>query len=73
MNNACGLNCSLKVCDLEILLKEGDVKPVELGFPCRSLWEAQAVGERMVVCLFKRGRIYLEFWEFGLSEYCKAR
>lgn len=62
LDNVCGLDCSLKSCDLEMLLQGGDVRPIEHGLPCRSLWKVQAIRARMVVCLFKRGRPYLDIW-----------
>ena len=64
-DNVCGLNCSLKSCDLEMLLQGENVQPAEHGFPCVMLWEAKVEGETMVVCLKKRGKPYLDFWDLN--------
>ena len=53
--NACGLNVSLKSCDLDKLLQGEEVQPVEHGFPCTAVWGTKIVGETMVVCLLKQG------------------
>jgi hypothetical protein len=61
--NACGLDCSLKSCDLEMLLQGGNVRPVEHGFPSRWLWEMGAIGRGWwFVCLKGGGRT----WIFGV-------
>ena len=59
--NAHGLNCSLKSCDLKAPKQGGAVQPEEHGFPRAFVWAAQVVGEKMVVCVSKRGPS-LEFW-----------
>jgi hypothetical protein len=63
--NTCGLDCSLKSCDMEMLLQGADVQPAEHGFPCQWLWAAQVERERLVVCLLKRGRPCLDFWSLS--------
>lgn len=63
--NTFGLGCSLKTLDLGGLLDGNEAGPVEWGVPSRTIWKAKVRGDKVVVCLIRDGKPYLEIWRLG--------